>query len=206
MTEPIKISHHVDFDGGRSFMAHRDGEAVATASLSAPYTEYSEHRYEGVPAKTGLAPTYGSHTDDHRTPTLFGIKHDPPKIDYLWSHGAKPGDVATMLGTMAVHSQKQFGTIPAASESLSDDSARLVNKVNPHIGRKPVQNTLGKFDETTTKAMMRSMKWTFNRGDGDRVKHYSPSEVQEGRDTVRSLFRSNSPKLSKQFDQPELPQ
>ena len=205
MTEPVQISHRVDFDGEKSFMAHRDGEPIATAYLSAPYTEYSEHREPGALPNTTLNPTYGRQTDDHGTPTLFGIKHDPPQIDYLWSHGAKPGDVATMLGTMAVHSQKQFGTIPKASENLSADSARLVNKVNPHLGRKPVHNTMGKYDETTTKAMMRSVKWMFHASDSDKIKNYSPSEVQEGRDAVRSLFRSNSPKLSKQFDQPELP-
>lgn len=205
MTEPINISHRVSFDGSRSFMAHRNGEAVASVELNAPYTEYSEHREPGARSKTDLNPTYGRQTDEHGTPTLFGIKHDPPNVDYLWSHGAKPGDVATMLGTMAVHSQKQFGTIPKASDNLSADSARLVNKVNPHLGRKPVQNTLGKYGEETTKAMMRSVKWMFSNAGGNGVKHYSPSEVQEGRDTVRSLFRSNSPKLSKQFDQPELP-
>ena len=207
--KPLKIERNEmwrNLNGDTEFLAtrgHRTGGA--TAILKTPHTRYTVSREMHEPRVHGAFNTVVPTHDESGTPTLFAAEHTPPKIDHLYSHRASRGDVATLLGAISVHSQKQFGQIPVASTDLTDKSAKIVSKANAHLGRKSAKSSLAPIDPRSSVLRMHNSVRLAHSVDQENVHTLSSADVHEGHMAVRSLFQNNHPRLSKQFSQPELP-
>lgn len=162
----------------------------------------------------------GSQTEDeHGTPTLFNANYTPPEVSGMYSSNAKPIDIATTLGTVGMDSLKKFGRLPESSDDLSADSTKVVNKVHSKIGRDRHEAAPNNIDQDFADYKLRSINnlmgetrhthdyeinATEDNYSGMSYSKLSKEDVAQGSNLVRSMFKR--PKLSKQFDQLELPQ
>ena len=135
----------------------------------------------------------------------------------MYSHHAKGIDVASTLGAVGLDSLKKFGRLPESSTNLSKYSLPVVTKVNKMLGRKDThEEDLNNLDRSNGKNGLEMAHNKFDNVENDprhvrenalsrgiTYSKMSKEDVAQGSNLVRSMFKR--PKLSKQFDQLELP-
>ena len=179
------------------------GDGVVTSALIGPHDIYKSADWLGKPSEDHLG-----------NPTLFNVHHAPPHIHSLMSDNAAPGHAAAHLGVVAMHSLHKWGELPSTdpdTQSLSDHSAPIVNRVNLALGRNHStavgENGLTKEEGADYASdVSRAVKSdSLSPTRGKNVTPVSQEEIGLGLSAVKSMF--SSPKLNKaQFHQPELPQ
>lgn len=204
MTEPSSIKHYRT-PTFSTYITSRENKPIVTVDMVAPRTVYSMHDTGG---SRNVLRTSEPTVDEDGNPTLFNANHSTARITYLFSHGARPGDVTTSIGVASLHSQRQFGHLPTASPELSVDSAKMVNAINSHLGRPSVEPWMSKFTPTESKEVLDSAQRIMEghmRYASDQVSDVPESDIKDGRSLVRSVLKAKHTNLSKtQFSHPEL--
>jgi hypothetical protein len=208
MVEPIRVrtavsrsDDNVDSLGQRhqKFVAilSEQGEHASEAMLNGPKYSYSygPRQHDGSFAP----PIYGD--------GLFDAKSSPPEFDTLDSTIGGSGTVPTAVGAAINESRKRWGVDPVPSDDLSDDSRKLVDKLEKKGVTTSRTQVFNSVDRESGHRWTEYTKKRFNRGDlKENAYEYSPGEVHQAQTTIRNLLRPNTNKNLNvnQFTQGEL--
>lgn len=140
---PAMEVHH--FEGPQDIAAR--GAAVA---ISPPHNQYLYNRDlidDRHPDRADIV-TYHPHNEPGPQTAMFGVLHEPPKVDLLMSSFDRPkGSVSRVLGVGALESHARWGEYPVPSGDLSKHSAPMVQRlVDKGVVEKPEQDYREDFD------------------------------------------------------------